>query len=50
MFKTDKFYTFNPLNELSSNLMPATGIKKLAQGQQGLKKQYILKRFSWENI
>ncbi len=41
---------FYPLNELVSNLMPATGLKKLARGNKGLKKQDILKRFSWENI
>ncbi len=45
---------FYPLNELFSNLMPATGLKKVGAGgggvNKGLKKQYILKRFSWENI
>ncbi len=35
---------FYPLNELISNVMPATGLKK------GLKKQEIMKIFSWENI
>ncbi len=34
-----------PLNELISNLMPATGLKKLARVNKGLKKQDILKRF-----
>ncbi len=29
---------FYPLNELISNLMPATGLKKLAQGQQRTEK------------
>ncbi len=42
---------FYPLNELISNLMPATGLKKVGTGgNKGLKKQEILKRFSWENI
>ncbi len=41
---------FYPLNELISNLMPATGLKKLAREQQRAEKQDILKRFSWENI
>ncbi len=41
---------FYPLNELISNLMPATGLKKLAWGQHTAEKQDILKRFSWENI
>ncbi len=39
---------FYPLNGLISNVMPATGLKKV--GNKGLKKQDILKRFSWENI
>ncbi len=43
-------FHFYPLNELISNLMPATGLKKVAQGQQRAEKQDILKRFSWENI
>ncbi len=35
---------FYPLNELISNFMPATGLKKLARRQQkGWKKQDILK-------
>ncbi len=42
---------FYPLNELISKLMPATAIKKSWHGgNKGLKKQDILKRFSWENI
>ncbi len=42
---------FYPLNELISNLMPASGLKKgWHGGNKGLKKQDILKRFSWENI
>ncbi len=42
---------FYPQNELISNLMPATGLNKGGTGgNKGLKKQYILKRFSWENI
>ncbi len=35
-----------PLNELISNLMPATGLKKVGTGAA----KNILKRFSWENI
>ncbi len=38
---------FYPLNELISNLLPATGLKKVGMG---LKKPYILKTFSWDNI
>ncbi len=35
------------LNELISNLMPATGLKKSwHRGNKGMKKQDILKRFS----
>ncbi len=31
--------------------MPATGLKKVGiGGNKGLKKQDILKKFSWENI
>ncbi len=42
MFKRKKFYTY-PLNELISNLMPATGLKNWHGGNKGLKKQDILK-------
>ncbi len=42
---------FFPLNELISNLMPPTNLKEVGTvGNNGLKIQYILKRFSWENI
>ncbi len=34
----EKFYTFYPLNELISNLMPATGLKKVGTGQQRAEK------------
>ncbi len=44
------FLKLYPLNELISNLMPATGLKIFGTGNKGLKKQDILKRFSWENI
>ncbi len=37
-----------PLNELISNLMPVQ--KSCHGGNEGLKKQDILKIFSWENI
>ncbi len=46
----EKCYTFILLIEFISNLMPATGLKNLAQGQQRAEKEDILKRFSWENI
>ncbi len=41
---------FYPLNELISNGMPATGLKKVGTGATMAEKQGILKIFSWENI
>ncbi len=42
---------FYPLNEFISNLMPATGLKKVGTSTtKGWKKQDILKIFRWENI
>ncbi len=44
---TEKFYIFMQQNELILNLIPATGLIKLAWG---LKKASNLKIISWENI
>ncbi len=46
-----KMLHFYPLNELISNLVPATGLKSSwHEGNKGLKKHVILKRFGWDNI
>ncbi len=41
---------FYPLNELISNLMPATGLKNVERGQQRAENARHFEKFSWENI
>ncbi len=42
--------SFYPLNELISNLMPATGLKKAGTGQQRAEKAIHLEKIQRENI